>query len=188
MVNDFVRPNKNNKSRFLPIIIFSFALGLLIALGIKNFSPKRQTSEDIVQNAVLTLESDKDTVTRGEEFTVTMTLDSQNTEVAAADFVVHFDPKLLKVITVSTGNYFSNYPLNITGDDYIKLSGVASFDGNTLVLPKGNGTIGSIKFQALNDKGNAVIKYNKTHTIVATSGKNIIDENKLAKIFVKVAP
>lgn len=173
------------KYRPLFIVVTFFALGILLATGYRYIKGKSQKDSGLPQNAILTLESDKTKVSAGETFNVILTLNSGESEVAAADIVVHYDSQFVKVVSVSPGTFFASYPINITGDDYIKISGVASFDGQTLILPKGKDTVATITFQAIS-KGRAVIKYNQSKTIVATAGENIVDENKLSKMFITV--
>ena len=121
-----------------------------------------------------------------EEFTVTMTLDSKDAEVAAADIVVSYDTDSLKVVSVTTGNFFSNYPINQTSGDTVKISGVASFDGQNLILPKGKDTVGQIKFLAIKQNNRTLIKYHKAKTVVATAGKDIYDKSQIAKLYINV--
>lgn len=172
-------------ARTIVILIIFFFVGLGITIGFRNFQ-RSKTTNNVPENAALTLASDKPQVQKGEEFTVTITLDSQDTEVAAADFVVDFDPKKLKVVSIATGSFFTNYPVNTTGENFVKLSGVASFDGEVLTLPKGKDVVGHITFQALENTGKTEVKFNSSKTIVATAGKNILDKKNLAKTEVEV--
>ena len=172
------------KNKTLLIVAVLFVLSLGLTLGIGSF--KKSNSPALPSNAALSLESDKNSVNPGQEFTVTMTLDSGKTEVAAADFVLQYDPKYLKVVSVSTGKFFTNYPINTQAGNYVKISGVASFDGETLVLPRGKDTVGKIVFRALQNAGKTTVKFDSSKTIVATNGQNILNKKKLASLTLNV--
>lgn len=172
-------PKQNRWKSVLWLIVFFF-LGLFIAKKI-NFTGTPQ----LAAKAAVNLSTTKNNLKPGEQFKVTMTLDSGNQEVAAADFVVLFDPKSVQVLGVTTGKYFSNYPINRTGENYIKISGVAGYNGKSLKLPKGRETVGEITFKAL-DKGTATISVDQKKTIIATAGKNILNKNKAGKLDVNI--
>ena len=172
-------------AKSVTILIFLFVIGLGVTLSYQKIQ-RTISVNALPENAVLSLSADPPQLQKGQEFTVSLLIDSEDSEVAAADFVVDFDPKRLKVISVSTGNFFINYPVNATGKNFVKISGVASFDGETLTLPKGKGTIGNITFQALESAGKTDVSFNKSKTIVATAGKNILDKKKLAKTTIEV--
>lgn len=180
------RKNKNKKTiRFLSIIALFFVIGVSLSLVYKN-QKKSDTAPNLPKVAQLSLSTDKQNVAVGDEFTVTMTLDSKNTEVAAADIVVDYDTNSLEVVSVTTGNFFSNYPINQTSRELVKISGVASFDGKNLILPKGKDTVGQIKFLAIKQNNRTLIKYHKVRTIVATNGQDIYDRSQIAKLYINV--
>ena len=182
-----VRKSKQiRNNRTVIFIIAFFILGLAVSFIFQKLIKSKSDQDNIPKNAKLSLQSDKEKISAGEELTVTMTLDSNNSEVAAADFVVRFNPQYLKVVSVITGNFFNNYPINTTGSDHVRLSGVATFDGNTLILPKGSAPVGYIKFQALSNKGQAVISIDESKTVVATSGQDILDRKNIKKLDVSV--
>lgn len=182
--------NKTTKSRrqgrtVLLVIVF-FILGLAVSFVFQKFRSSKPAEPSIPKNALLSLTTDREKVASGQEFTVTLNLDSSGSEVAAADFVIRFDPEFVKVVSVTTGSFFNNYPVNITANDHVRLSGVATFDGNTLILPKGSGPVGYIKFQALQTRGSAVISIDKVKTVVATAGQDILDRKTIKKLDVDV--
>ncbi|OGG02166.1 hypothetical protein A2W14_06575 [Candidatus Gottesmanbacteria bacterium RBG_16_37_8] len=184
MISKSKKTRSHNRMVFLVAVFF--ILGLVVSFAYQKYQKSKTATTPLAPNAILSLVSDKEKVSPGEEFTVTMSLDSDDSEVAAADFVVQYNPKYLKVVSVATGKFFNNYPINITGSDHVRISGVASFDGNTLVLPKGSETVGYITFSALGNKGRAVINIDKIKTVVATSGQDILDRKNIKKIDVSV--
>ncbi|KKS97571.1 MAG: hypothetical protein UV73_C0007G0014 [Candidatus Gottesmanbacteria bacterium GW2011_GWA2_43_14] len=166
------------------ILTLFFIIGLLAAYIIQQ---KRAPKEgEIKQEAKLDLLAENSRIPAGEDFKVTLILDSGKTEVAAADFVVAFDPKYLKVTSVSTGNFFANYPINVSGSGYVKVSGVATFDGKEIILPKGKETVAEIVFQATENKGKTEINFDRTKTIVATNGINILDPKRIDQLDVNI--
>jgi len=170
------------KKQAILFICLIIALGLLLLL---NTLRKPQTAT-LPRTSQITMESIKLQFLPGEEFFVTLNLDSKDKEVAAADIVVYFNPQFLKVLEVKTGKFFTNYPINTTYRDHIKLSGIASFNGESLTFPKGKATLGQIKFQAQNRSGNTIISFDSRKTIVATSGQDILDKTQLNKLAISI--
>ena len=170
------------KQTKLIILLIIFLLGSVLAF---RFLRKPQQAK-LPVTAVLTLAGDKQQVSRGEELTVTLSLDSKETEVAAADFVIRFDPGFLQAVEVTPGKFFSNYPVLTKNENSVKISAVASFDGESLILPKGKGAVGQIIFRALDKQGSSEIYPDSAKTIVATSGQNILDKNQLNKLAIEV--
>ena len=161
-----------NKNLLFVIVIFAVLLGLIYFFR-QSKQPK------LNQTAILSLQSDRLEVSPGQELTISMDLDSNENEVAAADIILRFDPQFLKVVSVATGNFFSNYPVNTTGKNYVKLSGVASFNGETLLLPKGRESVGRVVFQSTGKTGKTTLQFDPGKTIIATAGQNILDKTKL---------
>ena len=172
------------KKNRLFIVIGIIALFLLLYFSFISAS-KNQNSQ-LSENAILTLDSDKNQVKINEELLVTLTLDSSVYEVGAADFIIKYDPNFFSVSDITTGNYFSYYPVNTIGKDSIKLSGVASYDGDVLILPKGRDTVGIFTFKALK-KGTSTISLDKNKTIVATDGQNILNKKNLSGLEVTIS-
>src|SRR3989338_6166158 len=119
---------KTKSANKIFILVLCFLIGIL---GANVFRLKfANKNNEIKKEAKLDLLAENTKVNSGEEMKVTLVLDSGKTEVAAADFVLSFDPDFLKVSSVSTGRFFANYPINVSGSDYVKISGVATFDGS----------------------------------------------------------
>jgi len=166
------------------ILVLCFLIGLLAAYIYRlKFANK---NIEIKKEAKLDLLSENTKVNSGEEMTVTLVLDSGKTEVAAADFIITYDPEYLKVTSVSTGRFFANYPINITGENFVKVSGVATFDGKSVILPKGKETVAEIVFLAQGNKGKTEINFNREKTVVATNGVNILDPKRIDELSVNV--
>jgi len=166
------------------ILVLCFIIGILAAsIYRQKFANK---NNEIKKEAKLDLLSENTKVNSGEEMKVTLVLDSGKTEVAAADFFVTFDPQYLKVSSVSTGKFFANYPINITGSDFVKVSGVATFDGKSVILPKGKETVAEIVFLAQNNKGKTEINFSREKAVVATNGINILDPKRSSRLDVNI--
>src|SRR3990172_5572578 len=122
-----------NKSLLIAVVIIILAIGLSIVFR----SAKQPQMKKLPQNVLLNMTTVKQSVSPGEEFSVRITLDSQAQEVAAADIVVNFNPSFLKVKEVTSADFFSTYPINQSYKSYVKISGVAAFDGKNIIYPKG---------------------------------------------------
>lgn len=176
--------SQTKSSNKIFILVLCFIIGILAA-SIYRLKFANKNSE-IKKEAKLDLLSENTKVNSGEEMKVTLVLDSGRTEVAAADFFVTYNPEYLKVTSVSTGKFFANYPINITGADFVKVSGVATFDGKSVVLPKGKETVAEIVFLAQNNKGKTEITFNREKTVVATNGINILDPKRSSRLDINI--
>ena len=112
----------------------------------------------------------------GATFSAILNINSPNQGVEAADFVVSFDPDYLKVATISAGNYFGIYPVKQIEKDRVKISGIANLVNDKFIIPIGRGTIGSIVFETLDATTSTQISFDREKTIVASGGKNILDQ------------
>lgn len=120
--------------------------------------------------------------TTASSFDVNINIDSKNQAVEAADFVVSFDPQYLKPIIITPEKFFGTYPVNRIEKDYIKLSGMATLVGNTVVISKGKGTVGTISFTSLDKSGETIISLDKEKTVVASGGENILGKTNSLSI------
>ncbi len=170
------------KQTLVVIVVAFFVVGLAGSIWYRSLRSQGNgigLPSDKTKQATLRLSSNKNSVRTNDEFTVTISLDSGDMGVDAADFVVDFNPQYVKVESVTTGDFFQTYPINRTETDSIRISGVAFFDGKNIVIPKGTGTVGKINFIALDQKGDSRIEFDRNKTIVATGGENILDSDKI---------
>lgn len=186
-LRDFGKIGKRKKVIILAILAGSFFFGIFMPITVTNLSYKKPTlpipsPTPIPLPASLTVTSDKRQAALNDTFIATINIDSPNQGVEAADFVVNFDPEILRVATVSGGNYFGLYPVKTAENDNVKISGIANLVNNKFIIPKGRGTAGSITFEALSATDSTKISFDREKTIVASGGKNILDMEKIADL------
>ena len=176
---DFRKISKKGKILVYAILAFSFIVGIIASIISFNLFKNPPST------AILKLTADKTSVSKGDTFTATLNIDSQDWGVEAADLVLNFDPQYLKVTAVSPGNFFKVYPLKKIEESRVKLSGVANFVNNTFIIPKGTGTITSLTFQTLASTSKTTISIDKQATIVASAGKNILGNTTNLAVSIK---
>ena len=179
---------KNNKNPQLGIVVLVVLL-VLAGFGIVSLyqNQNKETKAKILpKTATLTLASEAKTVTPGESFTVNLIMDSGNQGVEAADFTLTFDPKYLQVTNVSAGGYFKSYPVNKIEENSVKISGVAYFDGSSVIIPKGRGEVAAVTFSAVQPVQKTSVKIDRAKTTVAASGQNILSANKITDLSIRV--
>jgi hypothetical protein len=126
----------------------------------------------------LEIKSETSQVKHEATFSATVRINSPTNGVEAADFLINFDPKYLKVATASSGKFFGSYPQKKIGRDYLKISGMASLRGSDFIIPKGEGTVVVITFKALSATDSTKIRFDREKTVVASKGKNILGDIK----------
>lgn len=180
--------HKPNYIVIVAVLAACFVVGFLISklyLGIKNFVTPANTqnqTKNIPLSAILLLTANKKTYTTNEKIKVTLGLDSGGQGVEAADFIITFDPALLKAEEVTTENYFRTYPIKTVANNFVKISGIAFFDGKSLVIPKGKGVVAEITFTPLTKTKSAKITVDRSKTIIASGGKNILNPAKIKDV------
>ena len=183
--SDFQKIGKKEKGIIFALLITLFAGSILGSrFYFSRFTPPKSVSVPIPASLALT--ADKKVIKKGENVTLTLKINSPNQGVEAADFVVTFDPTYLKVATLSAGNYFKTYPVRQTEKDFVRFAGVASLSDNKLLIPKGEGTIGTILFQTIAATSSTEVKFDREKTIIATGGKNILDMSKISNVKITI--
>lgn len=190
-IRDFKKIGKKQKIVIISILAGSFLVGIFLPAIITNLSsPKIKrpppSPTPILIPASLSLTSDKNNIKLGTTFSAILNINSPNQGVEAADFVVNFDPKYLKVATVSAGNYFSLYPVKAIEKDNVKISGTANLLKDKFIIPIGRGTVGTIVFESLAATPSTQISFDREKTIVASKGKNILDQNNITDLQIVV--
>lgn len=183
-ISEFNKIGKKEKIIIFIILGICFFAGLGISTELQKLSsenPKPTKSVTSVTPspspfvpAKVSIKSNLDRIVKGATFSATVRINSPTNGVEAADFLVNFDPKYLKVATASSGKFFGYYPQKKIGKDYVKISGMATLTGDSFIVPKGEGTIASITFQALSATDSTKIRFDREKTVVASKGKNIL--------------
>lgn len=189
-IRDFKKIGKKEKVIIAFILLAAFVIGISGSYAYKNITNPRLTTNDqqlisptpLPKTSLITLISANKSLSVADQIDVTLNLNSGNLGVEAADFVVNFDPYYLKVVSVTKGTFFKNYPINTTGDNFVKISGVADFTEKAVVVPKGEGTVATLTFEALDATESTKIEIDKIKTIIASGGQNILDVNSLQNL------
>lgn len=176
---EFKKLPLNAKIIITAILIGSFFIGIIIQIGSQKLTTRQvsipfPTPTLIPIPAEVFLSTDKKEVMVNTTFSATINLNSHDTGVEAADFVLSYDRDYLKVATISSGNFFSLYPVKKIEDDSIQISGMANLLEDRIVVPRGEGLVGTIVFEALAATESTKISFDREKTIVANGGKNIL--------------
>lgn len=173
--DEWAKVGRREKSIIGVILFAAFFLGAVIVYQYTSRTTLQLTGEYVPPApATLTLTANPQNAAAGDVISVALSIDTKDTGVEAADFVLKFDPKVLSVNSIETGNFFKNYPRNEKGDGTVSVSGVADFDGSAFIIPKGAGKIATITFWTLST-GTTTISLDPEKTIVAAAGKNIAE-------------
>ena len=170
------------------VLILFFVAGIGLSVWFKNSSFKSSTGESktLPKTASLKLTTENKRVNVNESFTVKLTLDSGDQGVEAADFIVTFDPQYLQVRSLNSGTYFKTYPVKKTELNSIKISGVAYFDGQSIIVPKGKADVASMEFTAIAKSSSSKIAIDREKTVVASDGQNILNLNKINDLTISI--
>lgn len=148
--------NTQNQSRFKPKYLLYVFIAVVVAevvWGIQTLlAPVPvQKSEEPVQAAgpSLSLTASSEDIKPGENFSVTVGLQTEGRKTAGTDIVLKFDPRFLEASTSGfvRGDIYSDYP-PVSIDNkagVIKASGIISLDGKGF---EGPGLFGSFPFKA----------------------------------------
>lgn len=200
MIQEFLALSKGKKIAIGIILAVCLALGIGIPFIIEklNISPLKnpptiiETPANITPTASvpvpasLTLSSDKTSYKLGETVTVSINLDSGTYGVGAADFVINFDPKVLKPTLVTQGNFFKVIANKNIQTDFVKISTIAEVTDNGVNFPSGRGKVATVQFDTLTEAAQTGITVDKQKTVIASDGKNILD--KTADLTISVNP
>ncbi len=188
---DFQQIRSKEKLLILSLLFFCFLLGFAgaIFLGKAAFTVSISSNSPILPSPIpvpadVSLSTPNQKVGSGGSFDVTINLSSPSVGVEAADFIIYFDPQILKAINIQDGNYFKNYPVKKIAQNYVKISSVASFGNNKIIIPKGKGIIASVRFTALKP-ADTLIYFDPDKTIIASNGKNIVGKMSSLNLSIK---
>ncbi|KXK11201.1 MAG: hypothetical protein UZ22_OP11002000405 [Microgenomates bacterium OLB23] len=163
------QPNKN--IALIGIVFFIFAVSLIMGLlfAQKNgTSTKTAEKQSLEGTTKLSLKPQAMQLKKGESTQVTVELSGSPSQ--AADIVVTFNPKLVKVSEVANGTVFSDILRSEVQDNQIVVS--SAVDPNNPTNLK-EGVLFSFTVTAL-ASGDATLDFNKDLTITAHSGTNTL--------------
>jgi hypothetical protein len=157
-------------------------LGLFYPKYISNSPSPLQTSrpaqptvvEDIP--ASVSLETKSSSYAIGETVSVSVTIDSGSNDVGAADFIITYDPTLLKAGSITPGSFFKSIPVKKISNGSIKLSALAEITDSRVLFPKGKGVVAIIDFKVLKANPSTLISFDSEKTIIASDGRNIVNK------------
>ncbi len=189
-IRDFKKIGKRERIIIAFILLVAFVIGITGSYAYKNIISQRPATNDqrqisptpLPKTSLVTLVGSDKNPAMGDQIDVKLNLNSGDLGVEAADFVVNFDPDYLKVVNVTKGTFFKNYPINTTGENFVKISGVADFTEKAVVVPKGEGTVATITFETLDATESTKIEIDNIKTIIASGGQNILDVNSLENL------
>lgn len=178
------------KEKFVICIILTvcFGIGFMGASYIGKANPRTNTLPSITPSpkpAELRLTTSNLHTKVGEPFDIQLNLSSYDVGVEAADFIIRYDPTYIQINDISLGNYFQNYPIKRIASNYIKISAVASFIANKIVIPKGEGTIATIHATPSQSTEKTTIFIDHDKTVVASAGRNILGLTNLLTISIQ---
>lgn len=144
-------------------------------------------SSQKAEGTILSLESAKEKVKPGEQFTVAINLRSPR-YTDGADLIIYYDPQLLSVVQsgvskvpVQTASIYSDYPLNKVDEKNgkVTVSGISSKEGG--VIPQG--VFGNITFQAKkNGRAKIVFDYTPGSTVDSNVTETKTAQDVLSKV------
>jgi hypothetical protein len=196
MFDEVVTMGKKQARIIILILVLCFVGAFLLSYGYIKYasqkgaaislSPTPQAVAPITSSVSLALVADKNIIEKGTTFSAEIQIDSGNTQIEAADFVVSFDPAFLQPRKIQEGKFFGALPVMTLEKDFVKISGMASLVGDTIVVPKGKGTVATIVFETNQATESTAIKIDREKTIIASKGVNILDTKKITDLTVGI--
>ncbi len=183
---DLAKIGRKQKIIILAVLAGCLVIGLFLPFIYKGFLSAKSGLKTNLKPVKLNLTATNKAVKSGETFITNIFLSSPDSGVEAADFIVKFDPNFLKVTEVATGNFFREYPIKETSTDFVKVSGIATLVEDTFLIPKGEGIVATITFQALKPAAKTAVSFDREKTIIASEGKNVLEKKNISDLEITV--
>ena len=169
------------------LLAFTFLIGFAVPFLLSRSSIYQtfHVPTPIPQPVEITLTASNKIVSPNSSFTVSVNISSPDTNIDAADFVIYFDPDVLKPQKIEDGDFFTNIPVKKIEDNFVKISATATFADNKITFPQGQGTVATINFLAIKKATDSLIYFDPDKTIVASGGKNVLGKLTDTKITIK---
>lgn len=192
IIKDLGRIHTQEKLIIFGLLFFSFLIGFggAILLGKSYININISTGSKLAPTPVplpvaLSLNTSANSIVKGTNFDVDIIINSPDSGVDAADFILYFDPSIVKPLSIKPGNFFHQLPLQKIDKNFIKISAVASYLNNKIIIPKGSGVVATITFKALSSANSSLIYFDPDKTIIATNGQNIVGALSSLNITIK---
>lgn len=190
---EYYRIGKREKWIILAVLFIIFFLGFSVAWGyqkvlrpVKLPSINSQPIPAVISTPIsLTLQSPQKEIPVNTTFPVTLSIDTKDQPIEAANFSLQFDPDYLKVSDITQGDFFQLYPKIETIGAEINIYAAANLVNNTFIAPRGKGSIAVISFEAIKAAESTRISIVKDKTIVASRGNNLTGETGDLEISIK---
>ena len=108
-------------------------------------------------------------------FSVDILLDTQDAKVDAADAILSFDPKILSVENLVTGDFFDVFPVVASRSGEVQISALVSPKEGKPQTVSGKGKVGTVFFKGLTP-GLAKVDFS-SNCVVAEKGKNVLGDS-----------
>jgi len=189
LLRDFKKIGQKEKFLILLLLSFTFLLGFSSSYIIGFLAPIRSDSNIVAtpspQPVILSLVSTQNDIKLRDNFDVAVSLSSPDTGIEAGDFIVYFDPLIVKPLKITPGKFFPSYPVQKIENNFLKISGVVTYDTKRVILPKGKADVATISFQTLKKTDDTLIYFDPDHTIVASNGRNILNTMSSLSLAIK---
>lgn len=178
---------RKEKIIILVLLLLAFIVGFIAAFvylkpKIASQNQPPGNTQITQPRASLALSTPTVNLTTGTEFDVAINVSSLDKGIDAADIFIYYDSRFLTYVSLAHGNYFQNYLSERIDNSSIKFSAAASLNKNSIKIPKGNGTIATIKFRPIGTTDTTLIYFDPDRTILASNGENILDYSNVLKI------
>lgn len=197
MFDEVVTMGKKQARMIILVLVLCFVGAFLLSYGYIKYSSQKKGNVALISPTPaasipttsfvsLALSADRQIVETGATFSAQIQIDTGNMQVEAADFVVTFDPSFLQARKIQEGKFFGAMPITQIEKDYVKISGMASLAGDTIVVPKGKGTVATIIFETTQASESTAVKIDREKTIIASKGVNVLDTKKITDFAVGI--
>lgn len=153
---------------------------LLLFISLLGYSfclPAVNAQSSPLKKSTITLTSNKTTINTGEEFTVSVSIDSRDYSLNIAEINIKYPKELVQITHIDQGSYM--YPNPTMTRDEAGYLGLTVFPRDRRRI-KGSGTVAEVSFKALKGSPVASIEIDQAHTSALSNegeaGENVIGD------------
>lgn len=182
LVWEYKRIGPRERKIILCLLIGAFFIGFSVSFAFFKISYQQKLSaistpvSPIPLPALLQITTSKTKITKGETFPVVLTLDTFDRPIEAANFDLKYDPQYLTPVKYATGNFFRFYPKKENVNNLITIYGATDVENNIFIIPKGEGTIATVTFEAIKTTPNTTLGIDSKTSTIGSKGINILQK------------